>query len=58
MVMLSKADTISSMAMISKGGQKSQQQPSLQMVTDGKLGMKSKTQAGEGGCTLWEYETY
>ena len=56
--MLSKADTISSMAMISKGGQKSQQQPSLQMVTDGKLGMKSKTQAGGGGCTLWEYETY
>ena len=51
MVMLSKADTSSSMAMISKGGQKSQQQPSLQMVIDGKPGMKSKTQVEGGGCT-------
>jgi hypothetical protein len=51
MVMLSKADTSSSMAMISKGGQKSQQQPSLQMVINGKPGMKSKTQVEGGGCT-------
>jgi len=50
MVMLSKADTSSSMAMISKEGQKSQQQPSLQMVMDGKPGMKSKTQVEGGGC--------
>jgi hypothetical protein len=51
MVMLSKADSSSSMAMISKGGQKLQQQPSLQMVIDGKPGMKSKTQVEGGSCT-------
>lgn len=53
MVMLTKEETISSMAMISKGGQKSQQQPSLQVITNGKPStlMKSKTQKDEGGCT-------
>ncbi|XP_059649773.1 uncharacterized protein LOC132295500 [Cornus florida] len=52
-VMLTKGDTTPSAIMLSKGGQKSQQQPSLQILSNGKLNTwtKSKSQAEGGGCT-------
>ncbi|KAI4351752.1 hypothetical protein L6164_006074 [Bauhinia variegata] len=49
-VMLAKEETISSMVMVSKGGQKSQQQPSLQIIKPSTL-TKQKNQADVGGCT-------
>ncbi|XP_059659238.1 uncharacterized protein LOC132306059 [Cornus florida] len=55
-VMLTKGDTTPSAVMLSKGGQKSQQQPSLQILSNGKLNTwtKSKSQAEGGGCTHCE----
>ncbi|KAG8374697.1 hypothetical protein BUALT_Bualt10G0023000 [Buddleja alternifolia] len=52
-VMLTKEDTVSSAAMISKGGHRSQHQPSLQLTTNGKLSTstKPKPQIEDGGCS-------
>ena len=51
MVMLTKEETISTIAMVSKGGQKLLQQPSLQVMTNKKpnILMKTKMEADEGG---------